>query len=1458
MIGDNISTNMGDKVVKVLDIRVNYSDAIKELGIYRQSLEKTTQAEKDLKAEFEAGRVSQEDYNKQMSALTQNKKALQAATRDVTRTVQNNIKAEKEHKGSLTQLRAQLSNLVQQYDRLSASQRNGIRGSQLKAQINDITKTIKDAEMATQRFYRNVGNYQSALLGLRELGGAFKTFGGTVTAVLGGLGINEVANTMLNVAKNFEDAMARVRSVANPDSGEFQQMRDRAIELGATTRYTATEVGNAMEELARKGYSAAEVTRLVGDTLMMAQANVTSIADAATIASNSMRAFGFGAEEITRVADVMSSACANSATNLTQLGEAMKTAAPAARAANVSLEQTVSLVGALANIGMTGSDAGTGVKQILMAVATMAKSTDKARKVLEHYNLDITEARLRTGDLMEMLKEMKMSGIGESLADLKLVSGKYASPRLANLINNIDEAIQLEETLKQSWGENERMYNQSIGNTSQAFFMLKSAWESMLIGMYDSTSEYLINPIKWLTEAIRWATKNVDAIGQTLVSVLAGLMAHPVWKGLKTLGGVIGVGFTQSSAVIKAQLNGIRIAGAVAGAELKAAFTAPSTVSWKTLFASIKAGASSTIGLCKTGISSLIVGVKSLGTAIATSFAPFLVVMGIVEAYQGIKRMLELTDEVEHAWENFNKNIETAQSETDNERIHALTTMKDMLNDINKEQIQNNGLTDQSLKNLIAIANRLDLSKESQKKLYEIQQLQLKEQQKLIKAQESGNQKAAAAAKAKLNSLKVEKGVYDEIAKKIQDNIEKEKKAAAQKAVIGMLTEVRSGMANRAIETEMKKLGIDPMDTEAVARQVIGVYEKQSTADKAMAVTGAGFGVHTTYYWKKEAEKALKIVKFANDWLKENGLPEEMPKFTPSGDFNPSGIGGGRGGNAKFDLLPYIAWVEKQLNTTSAKLETDQEEQDAKKIIAQYDNIVVEVQKKLDELDKAKEEGKKINKEERKKFLQFVSLLIEKLPQAQANDLWNLSQKYNIKDIEEEISGLQREIDNLSKVNTYPTDGKSQGSYPQFEKYSKKRQILSQQKEKEDSLLMEQFVKGAFGEVFQKGTYDKALEGYNKYVEQLNRIRNDKVLSQEDKDKEEKELNAQNKAEAEFYERSMLLEQKYDNDMSALTREEFAEESKMRAQFIENQLSAEQLKYERMLNMAYDYYQNLQNYIWDSDINDWIWQPTEEYFKELGGRIGEFEANELKMELEIAKQELQSIVNAGYDERVESYENYQARVIEAKKKVVEVHTKANVAIEQSDETRFQAAQTVTEGLIKLTEEMGQEDKEAAKLAKTLALFNIFVNTAEAIAKMTSRESGKGVIGIGTAAAGIATILANMASAVSILKQAKFAKGAVNIGGAGSETSDSIPAYISRGESVMNAKATKMFEPLLIAMNAIGNGVALPRNNYVRTQQTADITEAFTEAVANVRPVVDVREVTRVQNKVEILQNLDSI
>ena len=86
-----------------------------------------------------------------------------------------------------------------------------------------------------------------------------------------------------------------------------------------------------------------------------------------------------------------------------------------------------------------------------------------------------------------------------------------------------------------------------------------------------------------------------------------------------------------------------------------------------------------------------------------------------------------------------------------------------------------------------------------------------------------------------------------------------------------------------------------------------------------------------------------------------------------------------------------------------------------------------------------------------------------------------------------------------------------------------------------------------------------------------------------------------------------------------------------------------------------------------------------------------------------------------------------------------------------------------------------------------------------------------------------------------------------------------PAQLSRGEYVMTAKATRLFEPLLAAMNQIGSGVPIQANNSYREVQNTDaMTEGFEQVVQNIRPVVSVEEVTDAQNRVEVIQTLDNI
>ena len=153
---------------KILDIKVRYEDAIRGITEYQKKIDELTVAEMKLKAEKKSGKVSQEEYDKSMEAskavVTQYKEAMRVLRKEM----QNNLRQEKENEGSLKGLRAELSNLTKQYDELSRAERNGAKGKELQEKLNEVTMELKVAEEETQRFYRNVGNYQGAIKPMRQ------------------------------------------------------------------------------------------------------------------------------------------------------------------------------------------------------------------------------------------------------------------------------------------------------------------------------------------------------------------------------------------------------------------------------------------------------------------------------------------------------------------------------------------------------------------------------------------------------------------------------------------------------------------------------------------------------------------------------------------------------------------------------------------------------------------------------------------------------------------------------------------------------------------------------------------------------------------------------------------------------------------------------------------------------------------------------------------------------------------------------------------------------------------------------------------------------------------------------------------------------------------------------------------------------------------------------------------
>ena len=154
---------MAEKQEKILDIKVNYSEAIKAIAEYQTKIDEARAAEVQLKKQLKNGEISRQQYNEEIVASKAYIADCNDSIRVITKTMQNQIKQEKAQENSLVSLRAQLSNLTAEYDALSEAERKGARGTDLKDKINDITDAIKGSEEETQRYYRNVGNYEQAI-----------------------------------------------------------------------------------------------------------------------------------------------------------------------------------------------------------------------------------------------------------------------------------------------------------------------------------------------------------------------------------------------------------------------------------------------------------------------------------------------------------------------------------------------------------------------------------------------------------------------------------------------------------------------------------------------------------------------------------------------------------------------------------------------------------------------------------------------------------------------------------------------------------------------------------------------------------------------------------------------------------------------------------------------------------------------------------------------------------------------------------------------------------------------------------------------------------------------------------------------------------------------------------------------------------------------------------------------
>ncbi len=421
------------------------------------------------------------------------------------------------------------------------------------------------------------GNARVMADSLAKSGVALAAVGGAISApfLLG-----------IKAAGGFQQEMANVRAIMTDLTDEqFEQMNVAAKRLGETTKFTAAESASSLKYLAMAGLSAEQALTALPATLDLAAAGEINLGDAADIATNVVAGMRLKVSDLADVVDVLAVGAANANTDVSQLGQGLKTVGPAAAASGESVRGIVSILGALANNAIKGAEGGTAVRNMLIRLQS---DNPKVVKTLRELNVSVKDSSGKFRGLKTILRELGEANLDTSAA-AKIFGAKTAVAALAaaNATTDIDR---LGEALTKSAGAAKEMAKAKLATFFGSITKLTSAIGGLLISIGNKFLPMVTAAVKGLTTIVRWVVKIHDALGP--VSTVIDTVAIAFGGLLVTLGAV-GIAWglmIKPLLLMKTELLQLGIAKAFAAAPAAA-------VNATTLAAGETAAATATTGL---------------------------------------------------------------------------------------------------------------------------------------------------------------------------------------------------------------------------------------------------------------------------------------------------------------------------------------------------------------------------------------------------------------------------------------------------------------------------------------------------------------------------------------------------------------------------------------------------------------------------------------------------------------------------------------------------------------------------------------------------------------------------------------------------------------------------------------------------------------------------------------------
>ena len=398
-------------------------------------------------------------------------------------------------------------------------------------QYDALQREIVETEQALERLEEQANESATAVQKIAVAGENMKDFGSKVesagksllplSAAVAGVGV-----AGLKVATDFETAMSSVKAITGATGEEFELLREKAIELGATTSFSSGEVAEAMTEMGKAGWSTQQILDGMGGVLDATAASGESLGSVATIVADSITGFGLAASDSARVADLLTQAANSGTIGITDLGESYKYIAPIAQSMGMSIEDVTTAISAMSMAGIKGSQAGTAIRTVL---TNMAKPTDTVAAAMENLGISITNSDGTFKSLNEIVTIMRTSFSGltddQKAYYATALAGKEGMSGLLSLLNLTQaEYDALSASMNNCSGVAGETAAVMQDNLQSKIEQMGGALESLAIKLADYVIPFLTKLVEKVTSAID-AFTNLSPGVQKAVLVIGGIVA---------------------------------------------------------------------------------------------------------------------------------------------------------------------------------------------------------------------------------------------------------------------------------------------------------------------------------------------------------------------------------------------------------------------------------------------------------------------------------------------------------------------------------------------------------------------------------------------------------------------------------------------------------------------------------------------------------------------------------------------------------------------------------------------------------------------------------------------------------------------------------------------------------------------------------------------------------------------